>query len=72
MKLYIANANSDWGSIYQNEQVKGSNWNVAFNRAGWLAQHRARRRPKQISISLRLVGAIKKEIARLEPKDDLQ
>jgi hypothetical protein len=63
MKLYTASASCDWGTIYSNEQVKGTKWNVAFNRAAYLAQQRARRRPRQISITLRLVGTVKKEKA---------
>lgn len=61
MKQYVATAGSDWGYIYSNEVIKAGKWSTAFNRAGHLAQVRARRRPKQINISLRLVGTIKKE-----------
>jgi len=58
MKLYNASASSDWGVIYQNEQVKASSFKVAFGRAGHLAQLRCRRRPKELSIRLRYVGKV--------------
>jgi len=63
MKLYLAKASCDWGYIYDKEKVKASSWRVAFARAGGLAKKQARRQPRQISISIRLVGEIKKETA---------
>jgi hypothetical protein len=60
MKKYLANASSDWGHIFTCEEVKASSFGVAFRRAGHLAQTRCRRRPKQITISIRLVGTIQK------------
>lgn len=63
MKQYNATASCDWGNIYENEQIKAGKFSTAFNRAGYMAQTRARRRPKQITITLRLVGTIKKPAA---------
>jgi hypothetical protein len=63
MKKYLANASSDWGHIFTMQEVKASSFKVAFSRAGHLAQTRCRRRPKQITISIRLVGTIKKNNA---------
>jgi len=60
MKKYLANATSDWGHIFTGEEVRASSFKVAFSRAGHLAQSRCRRRPKQITISIRLVGTIRK------------
>jgi len=60
MKKYLANATSDWGHIFTGEQVKASSFAVAFRRAGGFAQRKCRRRPKQITISIRLVGTIGK------------
>jgi len=60
MKLYLATANCDWGVIYTNEEIKASQWQTAFNRAGYLAKVRARRKPKEIGIRIRFVSTIKK------------
>ena len=60
MKLYLANANCDWGIVYSNQRVEASNWHTAFRRAGAIAVRMARHRPKQISISLKFVGIKKK------------
>lgn len=60
MKEYLASATCDWGNIYSNEPVRASNWSTAFRRAAHLAQQRARRRPRQVSVSLRLVGKVTK------------
>jgi hypothetical protein len=63
MKLYLANATSDWGHIYTTQQIKASSFKVAFSRAGYLAQTRCRRRPKHLTISIKLIGTIKKDSA---------
>lgn len=63
MKAYSASATCDWGIIYSGEVIKAGKWSTAFNRAGYLAQVRARRRPKRIAVSLVLIGTIKKESA---------
>lgn len=60
MKLYTASASCDWGHIFSGEQVKASSFKTAIGRAGHMAQMRARKRPKQISVTVRLVGTIKK------------
>jgi hypothetical protein len=59
MKLYSAAATSDWGTICSDEKIKAGKWSTAFNRAGYLAQVRCRKRPKRIAISLVLIGTIK-------------
>lgn len=56
MKIYTALASSDWGFIYQGQQIKASNWRTAFGRAASLAKQNFRKRPKQVSITIRLVG----------------
>lgn len=56
MKLYVANASCDWGQIYQGKMIDASSFGVAFRRAGGYAQRDARKRPKQISITVRYVG----------------
>jgi hypothetical protein len=61
MKLYTATATSDWGFIYQDEQIKATSFHTAFGRAAYRAEHKVRRRPKEMSIKLRLVGTIKKD-----------
>ena len=63
MKLYIASATSDWGFIYQDEKIKATSFHTAFGRAAYRAEHKVRRRPKEMSIKLRLVGTIKKDNA---------
>jgi len=66
MKNYVANASSDWGNVYHNEVIKASQWSTAFNRAGHLAQRRARKRPKQITITSGSSAQSKKEPPREE------
>lgn len=66
MKHYIASATCDWGEIYRDEQVKASSFAVAFSRAGRIAQSRARRRPKMISIRLTYVTSDARLAARAQ------
>lgn len=61
MKLYSATATSDWGMIYQDERIEAGKWSTAFNRAGYKAQIRSRKRPKRMSISLVLIGTKQKQ-----------
>lgn len=56
MNLYIAKASCDWGGIFEGRQVKASSFGTAIARAGKLAYKEARRRPKQITVSLQFVG----------------
>lgn len=71
MNLYLANANSDWGNVFREEQIKASSWGVAFRRAGGLAAKRVRRRPRHLSVSLQFVGSESK-IKENAPQDDLK
>jgi hypothetical protein len=57
MNVYIASATCDWGHIFQDRSIKASSFGTAFQRAGKLAQKEARRRPKEISVKVRLVGS---------------
>lgn len=56
MKIYTASATCDWGTIFTDERIKASGWRPAFARAAQLAKERARKRPREISIKLRLIG----------------
>ena len=57
MNIYIASATCDWGHIFQDRNIKASSFGTAFQRAGRLAQKEARRRPKEISVKVRLIGS---------------
>jgi hypothetical protein len=57
MNHYIASATCDWGHIFSDRNIKASSFGTAFQRAGKLAQKEARRRPKEISVKVRLVGS---------------
>ena len=61
MKVYSANASCDWGHIFEKRQVKASSFGTAFSRAGKMAHKEARKRPKQITITVSLLG--KEEVA---------
>ena len=56
MKIFLASAGSDWGGIFMDERIKASSFPTAFNRAAKLAKIRGRKRPKQMTITLRNLG----------------
>lgn len=55
MRTYIARATSDWGFIYVDERIEASSFRTAFGRAAKKAKDECRKRPKQITITLRSV-----------------
>jgi hypothetical protein len=57
MNLYTVAATCDWGHILSDRNIKASSFGTAFQRAGKLAQKEARRRPKEVSVNVRLVGS---------------
>ena len=59
-KMYTATASCDWGGIYYNRPIEAGSWHGAFAKAGKLARAEARRRPKQITLSLSYVGTKEK------------
>lgn len=66
MNIYIARATCDWGGIFEGKQVKATTFGTAFSRAGKMAYKEARRRPKQLTVSLTFVGNEKRLQAKAE------
>jgi hypothetical protein len=59
MKVYTANAISDWGAIYYDRSIKAGSFRAAFTRAASAAQQECRRRSKDISIKIGFVAFLK-------------
>lgn len=55
MRTFIARATSDWGFIYDDRRVEASSFHTAFARAAKMAKQESRKRPKQLTITLRAV-----------------
>jgi hypothetical protein len=56
MNLYIATANSDWGCIFYNKQIRAGTLAVAATKAARVAKATGKKRTKELMVKVKFVG----------------